>query len=625
MKRAAFLGFMMLSGLGFSQVLHNPQNLYDSPGGLFDTDSLRSIHLNFYDGNYHAILVNGWYAQTGLRLPASLQMNGITLDSVGVRYKGNSTFVSANDNGLPKLPLNIDINYYTGGQKLVGYKKLKLANSLIDPTFCKEITAYNIYRRYLPSPEASFMKVYVQGDYLGLYVNTESVNKQFLEKHFGEKEGALFKCDPIQQFGQPGPTGDSNLEWHGTDSTDYFNHYELKSEHGWQDLIALIYAINHAPENLDSILNMDRVLWAFAANTVLANLDTYNGIFQHNYYLYQTGDGLFQMIPWDLTETFVGAILNFTPDNHDTMYYYDPFAGFSSWYTPLMLRLNNRPFHQKLYAAHIRTIIEESLDVTAIGNYVANLQSTALDAASTDPYSFFPISDYYYNVDNPLIIPGIFETAGITSTVALRRPYLLSHPEISKIPPDIDNVSLSEVSGQWLVTASLTNASLVEVMATVSAYNSKFRATEMFDDGTNGDAIGGDNIFTAVLPLQSTGMDVKFYIRAQNQDAIKLEPQRAEYEFFVLPQASGIAEFPSTAPDFKIYPNPFNDKATIAWGKNRVENTTVNLYNLAGEKVSAYQSYGPQLTIEKGHLPAGMYIVELERRNEVTRKKLIIQ
>ena len=58
----------------------------------------------------------------------------------------------------------------------------------MDPTFAKEITAANIYRKYLPTPEVNLVRFNVQGDYLGIYAHTESVDKQFLQKHFSEKE-----------------------------------------------------------------------------------------------------------------------------------------------------------------------------------------------------------------------------------------------------------------------------------------------------------------------------------------------------------------------------------------------------------------------------------------------------
>ena len=62
----------------------------------------------------------------------------------------------------------------------------------------------------------------------------------------------------------------------------------------------LIKTIDLDFENIDSVLNVDRTLWAFAVNQVIQNLDCYNTYYIHNYYLYQTKDGLFQMIPWIL-------------------------------------------------------------------------------------------------------------------------------------------------------------------------------------------------------------------------------------------------------------------------------------------------------------------------------------
>ena len=101
-----------------SQTLYNPQFLYDSPGGLFDEDSLRVIDLQFYNPNYHNYLVNSWYYSPSERIPATLTLNGITYDSVGVRYKGNSTFCLPNDNSNPKVPYNIDMNHFIDGQQL---------------------------------------------------------------------------------------------------------------------------------------------------------------------------------------------------------------------------------------------------------------------------------------------------------------------------------------------------------------------------------------------------------------------------------------------------------------------------------------------------------------------------
>ena len=266
-------------------VLYNPQTLYDSPGGLYDQGTIREMNIQFYDANYHSTLVNSFFNYPSYRIPAVVSIDGISYDSVGVRYKGNSTFCLPNDDGNPKVPYNLDANYWISGQKIADYKKLKFANAWMDPTFAKEITATNIYQKYMPSPEVSLLKVKVQGNYLGLYVNTESINKQFMEKHFGEKDGVLFKCDPAGMFCGEEVEGEPNLHYLGEDSTNYYTSYNLKSDNGgWDKLMELISALNFNTEELGEFLNIDRVLWAFAVNTVIANYDTYNGYYVHNYY-----------------------------------------------------------------------------------------------------------------------------------------------------------------------------------------------------------------------------------------------------------------------------------------------------------------------------------------------------
>ena len=217
---------VFLPVLCLSQNIYNPQDLYDSPGGLFDEDSLRVINLEFYNPNYHSYLVDAWYYNPDTRIPAKLTLNGIVYDSVGVRYKGNSTFCLPNDNGNVKVPYNIDIDYFIEDQTLLGYKKLKLANAWMDPTFMKDIIASNIYRKYLPSGETNLVKLYVQGNYIGLYVNVESVNKQFLKKHYDEKKGPLFKCDNIDRFCDTANAPSAmppNLYYMGDDTTLYYN------------------------------------------------------------------------------------------------------------------------------------------------------------------------------------------------------------------------------------------------------------------------------------------------------------------------------------------------------------------------------------------------------------------
>ncbi len=539
MKKYLFF-FTLIPFFTLAQIIYNPQDLYDSPGGLFDEDSLRTIHLDFYNPNYHNYLVNSWFYSPSERIPAKLTLNGVEYDSVGVRYKGNSTFCLPNDVSNPKVPYNIDMNYFLEEQQLLEYNKMKLANAWMDPTFVKQIVGSNIYRRYLPTGESNLVRLYAQGNYVGLYVNDESINKQFLKKHFDEKSGPLFKCDNIDRFCDTANAPSAmppNLYYAGLDTTLYYDSYDMKSDAGWTELVELIKTIALDWENIDSILNVDRVLWAFAVNQVLLNLDCYNTYYIHNYYLYQTKDGLFQMIPWDLDNNFTGAIMGFDFWNPSNVYEYDPYfigpslgGSTQPWdERPLLYKLLNDPHYRKIYTAHINTIIEESLDTTAIRANINNLQSLAYNAASQDFNKVFSMNDYYSNVDAPLWAIFNWGFGGIMSTINERKQFLLNHPEISLIPPTIENVSVVDD----LVTAEVFNASSVTLKATISEYNSKFQSFVMFDDGTNGDLVANDGVYSAILPFQSSGLDIKFYILSENNDAIKLSPQRAEYEFYI--------------------------------------------------------------------------------------------
>jgi hypothetical protein len=80
-------------------------------------------------------------------------------------------------------------------------------------------------------------------------------------------------------------------------------------------------------------------------------------------------------------------------------------------------------------------------------------------------------------------------------------------------------------------------------MITSSQYNSKFQSFAMNDDGVNGDLTPNDGIYSIHLPFVGN-TNVKFYIRSQNNDAMTLSPERAEYEFYEYSIISGLLENP---------------------------------------------------------------------------------
>ena len=591
-----------------AQNIYNPQTLYESPGGLFDKDSIRDLRITFHDANYHNVLVQSFFNNPSYRIPAAIVLGDTSIDSVGVRYKGNSTFCLPNDQQNPKVPYNLDMNYWVSGQKLMGKKKLKLANAWLDPTFAKEFVASRIYKKYLPSPEVNLVKLHVQGNYLGMFVNTESINKQFCEKHFDEKNGALFKCDPVDMFCDPSPnpaTGPPpNLGWLGADSSLYYNSYDLKSDHGWAQLLDLIQTLRFNPSELDSVLNIDRTLWALAVNTTTLNLDTYNGYYIHNYYLYQTEDGLFQMIPWDLSESFIGALLGWDFWNPQGAYEYDPYGGqFSTGERPLLDYLLNHPLYRKIYTAHIRTILTETLsDTTSIRNEINQLQGLASNGVFADPNKLFDMNTFYSNVENAYWANWGF--GGIMSSIDQRNTYLTSLSEITQTTPFISQVNMNGT----FVEAKVNNPTQVELMATISPYNSKFNSFTMYDDGLLGDAIANDGVYTAELPYLNSGQEIKFYIRSHNNNAISLSPQRAEYEFYTFhPNAE--LETLQEVNNIKVYPNPSNGMFNV-YAENSSE-IKCEVFNLYGQVILSKTENSNKTFIDLSNKPQGVYVIRV--------------
>ena len=515
---------------------------------LFDNYNVHSLNIQFYNPNYDPILQNNWENNDKTYELATLIFNDEYYDSVGVRYKGNSTFFMTQAFGNPKFPLNIDLDLIYQSQNLLGYKKIKLSNSIFDPTFVKETIGYLTESFYLPTPKTGYINVSINDQLLGLYVSVESINKQFLNENFGNNDGPFFKCEPQFQFGEEYDAW-PDLVWYGDDSTayEYQKGYELKSESGWSDLLELIYTLNFDLENIESVLNVDRVLWFLAASMVMPDLDTYNGVYMHNFYLYKnTSSNQFEIIPWDKDNTFGGAMINTIIEqggSQYTIYHWDPFEFENNLLRPLFSQLMTIPLYKKIYTAHLNTIIDEIYNINYMQELAYGLQNVVEIYSENDPNLFFPFTfgNYFqFNVDNYLATFGGGYWCGITSTIQPRLNYLINHNQLSQEPPTIYNVNqLNQNPNQGedvIVNVEVLNATSVELMYTVNSFPSHFISVPMVDDGESNDENANDNIYTTVIPFYEPGYDVKYYIRAHNDNAISLMPERAEnifYEYYI--------------------------------------------------------------------------------------------
>lgn len=357
---------------------------------FYDIKTIQKIEITFSQNNWDYQLDTSKAGAEGYIMAKSVAVNGVVFDSVGIKYKGNSTY-NANQK---KNPFHIELNTYKE-QDYQGYTDIKLSNSAKDPTFIREVLSYEILRNYMDAPLANYANVYINGSLIGLYPNVESISKKFVNNHFYSNNNAFIKCNPIAGAGQ-GTMAKPNLVYLGKDSSAYDAAYELKSDDGWSALIALCDTLANNINGIENILDVDRVLWMLAFDNVFVNLDSYIGVFSQNYYLYQDDNGLFNPVVWDLNESLGTFSQTGTINLQNTIAKQQMthllHLNDAAW--PLIQKLLAIPRYKHMYIAHMKTMISEFLPAVPILPGLTNCKPSSMQQSRLTQISFLAMHNF---------------------------------------------------------------------------------------------------------------------------------------------------------------------------------------------------------------------------------------
>lgn len=118
---------------------------------------------------------------------------------------------------------------------------LKLSNALRDPSMVREVVGFEIARKFMIAPRCNYTKLFINNKYVGLYVNVESIDKQFISKNNAQKDNTFFKCSPeIETKSNPGCKNKVYASLiYEPDANCFLPNYTLLSESGWDELIEL--------------------------------------------------------------------------------------------------------------------------------------------------------------------------------------------------------------------------------------------------------------------------------------------------------------------------------------------------------------------------------------------------
>lgn len=355
-------GFTALAGAGVLESSRKTSLTYAKH--LFDQSTVHKIE----------ITMDGWDDFIDNCTDEKYRACAVTIDgeaqgTVGIRAKGNTSLSSMAQYDNDRYSFKIEFDHYQKKKTYRGLDKLSLNNIIQDATYMKDYWSYTFMNQMgLASPLCSYTEIYVNGEYWGLYLAVEGVEKAFLERNYGEDYGELYKPDSLSfgggrgngqafdmqdfekklqgddteeqaaadenaandnaaptmpqdiqratrinrgDFKQGGGMGgmgssDVKLQYIDDDPDSYANIFDnAKTKVKKKDQARLIAALKKLSEGDTSAVDTDAVAMYMAVHNFLCNGDSYTGSMVHNYYLYEK-DGVMSMIPWDYNLAFGG-------------------------------------------------------------------------------------------------------------------------------------------------------------------------------------------------------------------------------------------------------------------------------------------------------------------------------
>jgi hypothetical protein len=505
--------------------------------GLYDSALIRNVYLQFPQTNFWNVLTSNYASQTEIQ--ASMTVDGILYDSVGVRLRGNTSYQSTGQS--QKKSFKISLDYANPDRRIMGYRSMKLNNEAGDPSFLREVFYLHQIRKHVPAAKANFVHLYLNNQDWGVYPNIQLLNKDYLKEWFLSNNGTNWRADDPTPS-PPGPGGGGGPQWGdgttalnylGADTGLYQEYYTLKSSDmpdGWSNLVAGCNALNNTPSAdlpniLPNYLDVDRALWFLASEIAFSDDDSYIMKGKMDYFVYfdkETG----RLSPLEYDGNSVLQSNNIA---------WPPFYNVNKVNYPLLNKLLNVPAWRQRYLAHLRTIIAEELDAAGAVQVIDQYKNQIDALYQSDPKKYYTYAQFNTGVSD------------LKNLVNTRRTNLLANAEVAQQAPQIGNVTYFNPAGQPWTAPNSQEA--VSVQAQVSSGNgiSKvnlyyaegilggFTSIQMFDDGAHQDGASGDGIFGASIPAFDAGSWIRFYIEALADNTPKsaaYKPAGAEHNVY---------------------------------------------------------------------------------------------
>jgi uncharacterized protein (TIGR03437 family) len=209
MRYQRYLPFVLLFG---SQTAALAQTTAD----LFDGSAVHEIRLTMPPANWQA--QKDHYLDDTYFNVDSFQWRGaaatITVNNIGIHSRGHGS------RSPIKPGLHIGFDHYVKGQTFLGLTGLELKSNTEDPSMVHERVTMLLFQRMgIPAPREVSSRLYVNGEYIGLYNLVEVIDQNFLQRVFNESNGYLYQYAPGDW--NRVANGGYHFEYLGQDLTKY--------------------------------------------------------------------------------------------------------------------------------------------------------------------------------------------------------------------------------------------------------------------------------------------------------------------------------------------------------------------------------------------------------------------
>lgn len=510
--------------------------------GFYNESKLRKVYLEFQDDDFWAQLEANY--DTDVYVKAKLIYEDEILMDVGVQFKGNTSYKRLSD-ATEKMSFSIKTDLFVEDQDINGYSNINFNNAYQDNSLMREVVYAHLCRNHIPAPQANFIELYINNEYWGPYTNVQQVNKDLLEDWFMSNDGARFRADASAttaakvterpgggQGGAQWGDGTAALNYLGSDISEYQKYYTLKSsdiENSWEKLVAVCDALNNLPINeLEStgnnFIDIDRTLWFLAHEIIYSDDDSYIYKGKMDYYVYyepETG----RLTPLEFDGNSAMNIRNVEWDifkNEDNVNY------------PLLNRLLSIPKFRQRYLAHVRTILDEEMDLNEVFELIDSYVSLIDSSVNADPKKLITYDQFTEGV------------AELKTYFLTRKTFLEADTEVNAVGLELIDVTYganevvntlpySSDKMNITVNAGTQNVSEVNLYYAVGIVGN-FTKIQMEDNGLLNDGVVNDGVYGVNIPEQAEGSYVRYYMEVIKNDSVftaNYFPSGAEHSSFV--------------------------------------------------------------------------------------------